>query len=227
MLRDAAGGIVGVNSVYPQDLALMGGAVSGSIEVPAPGRRERGARGHPASFAALERVRAGGTGPVSLCVLVVDPAEMEGRPEALWPETQLMYAGYLDDERQARIRYLEGAAIGPGLPDSPAGGGDTEARTTAGGGVPDRTVDETNEVTPDGVLALWRGEGAIGDAEARSRVREGPVGRDRPVCRAWWGSGDAFISHNPQLMRALCSWPERAVHGERGSGADDARPRTS
>ncbi len=203
MLRDAAGRIVGVNSVYPQDLALIGGRrfwVYRSFLLPAAASAE------PelirASFAALEKeFEPVAPGPVGLCVLVVDPAEMERRPEALWPETQLMYAGYLDGERQVRIRYFEGAAIGPGLPNSPALS-DAELDPPLEDRYRIEPLDETNEVTPDGVLALWRRERAMGDAEARRRVHEVrlvAIDRDQGLV----GVGSAFIQHNPQLRMDL------------------------
>ncbi len=203
MLRDAAGGIVGVNSVYPQDLALIGGRrfwIYRGFLLPAAASAEPEVI--RASFAALEKeFEPVAPGPVGLCVLVVDPAEMERRPEALWAETQLMYAGYLDDERQVRIRYFEGAAIGPGLPNSPALS-DAELDPPLEDRYRIEPLDETNEVTPDGVLALWRREGAMGDAEARRRVHEVrlvAIDRDQGLV----GVGSAFIQHNPQLRMDL------------------------
>src|SRR3954449_8958710 len=62
----------------------------------------------------------GGAGPLGLCVIVGDRAEMADRPEAVWPDTELLFAGYTPDDRQVRVRYFWGAKIGPGVPSSPS-----------------------------------------------------------------------------------------------------------
>lgn len=49
--------------------------------------------------------------PVGLCWLVDDHEVMRRNPEAVWPASQMLYAGYLPDGRQARIRYFDGARI--------------------------------------------------------------------------------------------------------------------
>ena len=73
VLRDAAGEIVGVSSVYPQDLGLIGGRsfwVYRSFLLPAAASAEPEVI--RASFAALKKEfdPAGHRGPVGLCVLV-------------------------------------------------------------------------------------------------------------------------------------------------------------
>jgi hypothetical protein len=110
---------------------------------------------------------------IGLCVLVDDPAEIKGRPGAVWPETELMYAGYLDDGRQVRIRYFWGAAVGPGLPDSPSL---EETRTHAyplDGSYRILPFAETDDVSPEDVIGLWAREGAVPDeVEAARRVHQ-------------------------------------------------------
>ena len=53
----------------------------------------------------------GGPGPVGVCLYVEDPEFMRRHPEAVWPSTGFLYAGYLADGRQVRIRYFDGALI--------------------------------------------------------------------------------------------------------------------
>ena len=65
-------------------------------------------RGHTSSPADALRH---GSGPVGLCLLISDPEVMRRRPEAVWPGVGMMYAGYLEDGRQVRIGYFEGARI--------------------------------------------------------------------------------------------------------------------
>ena len=49
----------------------------------------------------------GATPPIGVCALVGDPAILDRRPEALWPDLRFLYAGYLPDGRQIRIRYFD------------------------------------------------------------------------------------------------------------------------
>jgi hypothetical protein len=63
-----------------------------------------------AAFDALERDRTD-EGPVGLCWLLDDPAMMRRHPDAIWPRSMMLYAGYTPDGQQARIRYFEGARI--------------------------------------------------------------------------------------------------------------------
>ena len=113
VLRGEDGKIAGVNSVYAEEVPLVGkrvfwvyrslldsGASESWIDL------VRGA------FGALEEKfdpEAGG--PVGLCVLVSDRDEMKRRPEAEWTDPRLLYAGYTPDGRQVRIGYFPGARI--------------------------------------------------------------------------------------------------------------------
>lgn len=121
VLLDGAGEIAGANSVYPQDVPLIGGRL---FWIYRSLLRPEASSAHPdmidAAFAALEEeFEPTVGGPIGLCAIVADRDEMERPPEAVWPDTQLMFAGCLEDGRQVRIRYFDGAAIGPGLPNSP------------------------------------------------------------------------------------------------------------
>ena len=98
--------------VYPDDVALVGG------------RRFWIYRGQPAEDAADWSARFNAQfetldadfepsqeGPLGICVYVTDRGVIESRPEVVWPDTELMYVGYLADETQVRIRYFTGALI--------------------------------------------------------------------------------------------------------------------
>ena len=47
-------------------------------------------------------------------VPVSDPEVIRGQPDAIWPETHLLYAGTLPDATQLRLRYFYDATIGGG-----------------------------------------------------------------------------------------------------------------
>src|SRR5207344_811999 len=54
------------------------------------------------------------SGPVGIVVYVgADEAP------AVWPETELAYAGTTTDERHLRVRYFAESVIAPGMPNSP------------------------------------------------------------------------------------------------------------
>ena len=113
VLLDGAGEIAGVNSVYPDNVELIGGRrfwiyrsfllPAASSESPAMIR---------AAFGALEQeFDPAAGGPIGLCMLIADPAEMRRRPEAEWADPRMLYAGYLADGRQVRIGYFADAKI--------------------------------------------------------------------------------------------------------------------
>jgi hypothetical protein len=96
---------------------------------------------------------------------------MARRSEAIWPDEELFFAGYLPDDSQLRLRYFWNAKIGPGTPDSPTLE-DTIDETYPVGDSYDVLPFAESEVTPDDVLALWERETAIPPEEARKRVHE-------------------------------------------------------
>src|SRR4029077_471726 len=72
-----------------------------------------------AAFDALEaEFKANRDGPRGLCRLVTDDVEMAKRPEAIWPEEGLIFAGYVAEGSQVRIRWFWDATAEPGLPNS-------------------------------------------------------------------------------------------------------------
>jgi hypothetical protein len=166
VLRDAAGAVAGVSSVFAADVPLVGGRrfwvfrsllPSGVAEqLPALIRE---------TFAALDTEFDGAPGsPVGLCVLL-DEAERRRRPEAEWTDPRMIYAGYLDDGRQVRVAYFDQACITPGEP-----------RDGDGRPLSDRyrivVFAEQDAVTGDDIVDLWAREGVLPPEEAQRRVSE-------------------------------------------------------
>jgi hypothetical protein len=147
--------------------------------------------------------------PLGLCVLVDDPDQMERRPEAVWPDDELMFAGWLDDGRQLRLRYFWGAAIAPGLAESPPLDATAEGEYPLEERYRIEPLGET--VTADDVLAFWAGEGAVPDPEeARRRVHEVRlVGVEQEQGLA--GVSTLYLRRNPQLRMDL--WHHRLFIG--------------
>jgi len=114
----------------------------------------------------------GGAGPLGLCVIVGDRAEMADRPEAVWPDTELLFAGYTPDDRQVRVRYFWGAKIGPGVPSSPS----TDEQRDVDYPLEDRyrieMLEQSESVTTDDVLAFWKREKAVDEEKALRRIHE-------------------------------------------------------
>ena len=132
-----------------------------------------GAEAFNAAFDELQKdFQPGGAQPLGVCVMVPDRAEMEARPEAVWPDTELLFAGYTPDDRQVRIRYFWGAKIGPGVPDSPS----VEQQRDVDYSLEERyrieLLSESSSVTPDDVLALWARENAVSEKQALRRIHE-------------------------------------------------------
>ena len=113
VLLDDAGEIAGVNSVYPDNVQLIGGRrfwIYRSFLLPAATDAAPGMIS--AAFAALEEeFDPDGDGPIGLCLLIADRAEMQRRPEAEWADPRMLYAGYDADGRQVRIGYFADAKI--------------------------------------------------------------------------------------------------------------------
>ena len=212
LLLDDEGEIAGVNSVYSGTLALGGRPIwiyrsflPGDAASAEPGMIN-------AAFAALE-AEFDPSGPIGLCVPIADRAVMESAPEAIWPDTRLMFAGYTRGDVQIRIRYFLDAQIGPGLPNSPSnspdviGGGDRDYSP------PDRyrvePFSSADEAGAEEVIALWRREGALPehgkdapDAEAERRVAEViAVARERD--EGVVGVTSAYLKRNEQLRMDL------------------------
>ena len=155
--------------------------------------------------------------PVGVCALIDDRARMVSRPEAIWPDTELMFAGYLDDGRQVRIRYFWGAAIGPGYPDSPTIEESRVSEYPLAEGYRIRPLSEDGPITPDDVLRLWEREGSVPREEANRRVREVKlVGIDPAGAVA--GVSSLFLRHNPQMRMDLWYYRTYVARDHRHSG---------
>jgi hypothetical protein len=115
LLLDGRGSVVGVNSVYADQVAPIGGRtfwIYRSLLDPASDRAVDAAMIDAAHAALAEEFAAGdGNGPIGLCVLVADPDTIRHRPETVWPGAGLIYAGYTKDERQIRLGYFKGARV--------------------------------------------------------------------------------------------------------------------
>ncbi len=114
VVRDAEGALAGLSTTVPADVALVGGQRFGIYAAAlVPGAEETADALLSATWAAGNARHDPGDaeGPIGLCLLLADPAEMERRPEARWQDPPMLYMGYLDDGRQVRVGYYEGARL--------------------------------------------------------------------------------------------------------------------
>jgi hypothetical protein len=154
-------------------------------------------------------------GPIGVCVLL-DEQQAARRPEAIWPKEDLIYAGYLQDGRQVRIRWFWEATAEPGLPNS---------LTLDQSVAIDWSIDERYSVQPytgdaevaNAILALWARERVVGEEEAQRRVHETlnvVLDRDEGVIAL----STAYIQRSAQLgldlwyFRTFVSTPHRNTH---------------
>jgi hypothetical protein len=216
VLTEDAGEIAGVNSAYSAEVPVVGKRRFWIYRSFVPGGSPSGQQAMiNAAFTALEsEFEPSGDGPLGICLLVTDPTEKG--PEAIWPETELMFAGYLGNGAQVRIRYFWDAVIGPGAPGSPT---QSESR---GHEYPleeryrVEKFGEAGETSPEDVIALWDRYGVVRPAEAQRRVHEvllvaideadGLVG----VC-------SAYLSRHPQLRVDLWHYRTFVVPAHRES----------
>jgi hypothetical protein len=205
--------IVGVSTAHPASVALIGGRPFWLYRsVLTPSSAERWNEMFNCAFDELAKEFTADSDYIGLCVLVEDPGAVSRRPEAVWPETELMFAGYLDDSRQVRVRYFWGAEIAPGLPNSPS------LNETRGHEYPleDRyrilSLGETSEISAEDVIRFWEREGAMPEPdEARRRVEEVElvaVDRDGSVV----GVSSLYLARNAQLRTDL--WHYRTFVAE-------------
>ncbi len=107
--RDASGAVDGVNSVVAVDVPQVGNRTFWVYR--SLGAEEDQPAMIKAAHGALN-ARYDGSGPIGLLVLAGE-ALYRDRPDALWRDPQLVYAGYTDDGRQLRLGYFDDARIGP------------------------------------------------------------------------------------------------------------------
>jgi hypothetical protein len=170
-----------------------------------------------ATFEALEaEFERDQPGPIGVCRLISDAEEIARRPEAIWPEEGLIFAGYTADGSQVRVRWFWDAVVEPGLPNS---------LTLDQAMAMDWSIDDRYRVEPyagdteaaDGILAMWTREGVVREQEARRRVHEAlnvVVDRDEGVIAV----STAYVRRNAQLLmdlwyfRTFVSTPHRNTH---------------
>lgn len=113
VLRDDDGAVAGVNWAFPDDVALVGGRRFWMYQsVLATDLEDAGPAMLAHAFAALERdFDPDARGPIGVCVVLRDRAEMQRRPEAEWSDPRMLYAGYLPDGGQVRVGYFAGATV--------------------------------------------------------------------------------------------------------------------
>jgi hypothetical protein len=193
--------LVGLSCVYPEAVPLIGGRPFWIYRsyLAADSAEQRSSMFNAAFQVLAEEFAEAGRGPVGVCAIVADRAEMERRPEVVWPESELMLAGYLDNGSQVRIRYFWGAAIAPGNPDSPSLDETRQVEYPLEDRYRIEPLAETNEVSADDVLRLWSREQVVPEAEARRRVHEVQlvaIERDEGVV----GVSSVYLRCNPQLQ---------------------------
>ncbi len=184
---------------------------------PPPGHPE-GDEEFNRTFAELDaRYQEDRSGSIGLCVQVSDAELMRRRPEAVWPETDLLYAGTqrgpislaadAPSVTQLRVRYFYDATVGPGHPNSPSIA-ESEAQDYS---LPGRyrivPIAEAGASAADDVLALWAREGAVPEPEARRRVHEVHLVA-LEESEGLVGVSSAFLKRNAQLRLDL--WYYRA-----------------
>jgi hypothetical protein len=113
VLIDENDELAGVNSVFEDAVPAFGGRtlwVYRALIAPEV-EQEASAPMVAAAFAELERNFSEGSGPIGMCLQISDPSVFPDHRQAFWADLGMLYAGYLEDGRQLRIRYFEGARI--------------------------------------------------------------------------------------------------------------------
>ncbi len=195
---DGAGEVTGVNSAREEDVSPVQRRFWRYRSFLPDAGPELATKMFNAAFEELgEGFDPDEAGPVGLAVTVADRAEMERRPEAIWPDEELFYAGYREDGSQLRLRYFWNAKIGPGPDNSPPLEDTMNEEYPVGERYRAVRLAESG-LTADDVLALWERETGLAEAEARRRVHEVElvaVSEDGRLA----GVSTAYISRNQQL----------------------------
>jgi hypothetical protein len=113
-----------------------------------------------------------GAGPVGLCVPLAPGVAAALPRDAVWADSGFFYAGTQPDGAQLRVRYFDGAAIGPGLPNSPTLEQTKATVYNLDAGHSIVPLADAEAAGPEDVLALWAREGAVPEPEAQRRVHE-------------------------------------------------------
>jgi hypothetical protein len=200
--HDDSGAVVGVNSARPEDVSPVGRRFWRYRSLIPGGDEELSAAMFNAAFEALsEDFDPDAPGPVGLCVMVTDGAEMERRPDAVWRAEELVFAGYLEDGSQLRLRYFWNAKIGAGPPNSPPLEDTMDETYPVGEEFHVAPLGES-EATAEDVLALWSRETGIPDADARRRVHQVQLVATKKG-EGLVGVSTAYIQRNARLRMDL------------------------
>jgi hypothetical protein len=227
LLLDDDGEIVGVNSVYPANVELIGGRLFWIYRsFLAPTESDGAPSMIGAAFAALEaEFDQRADGPIGLCLLIADGSEMSRRPEAEWLEPRILYAGHLSDGRQVRVGYFADAKVAEG--DSPSVTAahtpvlhrPSEHRWTLDQGYRIDLFAEQAAVDDQALIDLWTREGVLDAEEAQRRVLEVLLiaidDAGEPA-----GASSAYLHHNEQLGMDL--WYYRAFAAAKHRRSDIA-----
>ncbi len=103
--RDDEGAIIDTATASAEPVPFLGGQLFWLY-------RGLGSDATPALVAATYRaLAAADEGPIGLVRAIADRAEIEARPQVVWEDPPFLYAGYLEDGRQIRVAYFDGARI--------------------------------------------------------------------------------------------------------------------
>ena len=150
---------------------------------PPPGQ-SRGDEVFNASFDQLDtRYQADRSGPIGVCVPVSDPEAMRRRREAVWPGTELMYAGTQEDGTQLRIRYFYDATVGPGYPNSPSIAESEAQDYPLPPGYRIEPLQDTDAATPDDVIERG-GTSTARSGSTRTSISSARTGEEI----TWWST---------------------------------------
>ena len=115
VLRNAAGEVAGVNSVFPESVPLLGARrlwVYRSLVDGSAGPEVELEMIEAAHAALAEEFAAEPHGPIGLCVLLGDRDRERFPAATVWPGAAgMLFAGYGEDGRQVRVGYFEGARV--------------------------------------------------------------------------------------------------------------------
>lgn len=114
VLLDGSDGVVGISSVHEDSVPIIGDRtfwIYRAILSPEAAAEDAHALIEATHRALNVEFKEGRSEAPGMCCFVSDPAMLVRHPQAVWPGTGMIYAGYLEDGSQVRIGYFEGARI--------------------------------------------------------------------------------------------------------------------
>lgn len=207
ILRDESGAVAGVNSVYADQVSLIGDRRFWIYRSFVPDADEETVlEMMEVAFAELDAsFEPISNDPIGLLVLAERGSNHPA--EVVWPgKAGFMYAGQLPGGVEARVAYFEGALIGPGQ------GAQGEAEPRLGEGLRIAPFADQDEVSEQDVIDLWAREGAVTGEEARRRILEVLLVGIHDEAGVV-GVSSAYLQRNSQLDTQL--WYYRAFVANR------------